>query len=185
MTRLSSFRRHLLILAVALPAALSCRATGPVTCSDGTTSKPGKDACSNHGGVQTAAASTSPKRDSAATPAKAAPAPAKAAPAPSAAQASTVACKDGSTSKAGSDACAQHGGVVKTSGTATPPAAPASGPTPEAALLGQSAPAAQPPTPARAPAGATAECKDGTYSMSKPSSTTCSKHGGVKKLLKQ
>jgi hypothetical protein len=174
MTRFGSLQRHLLILAVALPASLSCRASGPVTCSDGTTSAAGKDACSNHGGVQTAAAATGAKHDSAAVPSK--PAPAAAAPG-----ATTVACKDGSTSKGGNDACAQHGGVVKSPGTETSPAAPASGPTPEAALLGQSAPAAQPATPA----GATAECKDGTYSMSKPSSATCSKHGGVKKLLKQ
>jgi uncharacterized protein DUF3761 len=150
MTRLRSLHRHLLILAVALPAALSCRASGPVTCSDGTTSAPGKDACSNHGGVQTAAATTGAKHDSTAVPSKPAPAPSAAANA-------------------------------EAPGTETSPAAPASGPTPEAALLGQSAPTAQPPTPA----GATAECKDGTYSTSKPSSTTCSKHGGVKKLLKQ
>jgi hypothetical protein len=40
------------------------------------------------------------------------------------------------------------------------------------------------PTQADAPpAGATAECKDGTYSFSKHRSGTCSHHGGVKRWL--
>ena len=34
-----------------------------------------------------------------------------------------------------------------------------------------------------APKGATAMCKDNTYSMSKTRSGTCSKHGGVAKWL--
>jgi hypothetical protein len=33
------------------------------------------------------------------------------------------------------------------------------------------------------PAGATAQCKDGTYSMSKTSSGRCSHHGGVAKAM--
>jgi hypothetical protein len=33
------------------------------------------------------------------------------------------------------------------------------------------------------PAGATAQCKDGTYSMSKTASGRCSHHGGVAKVL--
>lgn len=35
-----------------------------------------------------------------------------------------------------------------------------------------------------APVGATAECKDGTYSFSKNRRGTCSHHGGVKRWLK-
>ena len=35
-----------------------------------------------------------------------------------------------------------------------------------------------------APAGATAECRDGTYSFSKNHRGTCSHHGGVKRWLK-
>ncbi|MBS0297415.1 MAG: DUF3761 domain-containing protein [Proteobacteria bacterium] len=42
-------------------------------------------------------------------------------------------------------------------------------------------PAATATTPA--PAGATALCKDGTYSMSKHHSGACSNHGGVAKWL--
>jgi hypothetical protein len=34
------------------------------------------------------------------------------------------------------------------------------------------------------PAGATAQCKDGTWSMSKTHSGSCSHHGGVAKFLK-
>jgi hypothetical protein len=36
---------------------------------------------------------------------------------------------------------------------------------------------------AAAPAGATAMCKDGTYSMSKTAQGRCSSHGGVDKVL--
>jgi hypothetical protein len=35
------------------------------------------------------------------------------------------------------------------------------------------------------PAGATAECEDGTYSFSESRSGTCSHHGGVKRWLKE
>jgi len=37
--------------------------------------------------------------------------------------------------------------------------------------------------PNAAPAGATAMCKDGTYSMSKTAQGRCSGHGGVAKVL--
>ncbi|MBV8799846.1 MAG: DUF3761 domain-containing protein [Alphaproteobacteria bacterium] len=38
-------------------------------------------------------------------------------------------------------------------------------------------------TAAAPPAGATAQCKDGTYSMSKTAKGRCSSHGGVAKVL--
>lgn len=41
-----------------------------------------------------------------------------------------------------------------------------------------------PPAAASAPAGATAKCKDGTYSFSKTHSGSCSHHGGVAAWLK-
>ena len=40
------------------------------------------------------------------------------------------------------------------------------------------------PGMAMAPKGATAKCKDGTYSMSQHHSGTCSHHGGVSDWLK-
>jgi hypothetical protein len=38
-------------------------------------------------------------------------------------------------------------------------------------------------TPASAPAGATGQCKDGTYTMSKTKQGACSNHGGLAKSL--
>jgi hypothetical protein len=82
-------------------------------------------------------------------------------------------CKDGTTSTAtGRGACSGHGGVQKASKSA--PAAPATAAAPAAA--------AAPPV-AAAPTGATAKCKDGTYSKSQHHSGTCSKHGGVAEWL--
>lgn len=99
-------------------------------------------------------------------------------------------CKDGTTSIAtGRGACSGHGGVQKASAgssasassssahAATPPASsvPASGSAMKAA-----APTTQSTTTGdTAPTGATAKCKDGTYSKSKQHSGACSKHGGV------
>jgi hypothetical protein len=76
-------------------------------------------------------------------------------PAPlwSQAAATTVTCKDGTTSKAGKGACSHHGGVV------TPTAA------------------APEKTAATKPAKATVTCNDGT--TSKPGKGACSHHGGV------
>ena len=50
------------------------------------------------------------------------------------------------------------------------------GPSAEAALMGKPRPGT--------PVGATAECKDGGYSMSKETNIACQGHGGVKKWLK-
>ncbi|HWJ37004.1 MAG TPA: DUF3761 domain-containing protein [Steroidobacteraceae bacterium] len=116
-------------------------------------------------------------------------------------------CKDGTTSAAtGRGACSGHGGVQKaakstaaaTTGNATAAtaAAPAATPTPSGAAS-PSAPAATaakstasvsksvPSAPAgnTDPTGATAKCKDGTYSKSKHHSGTCSHHGGVANWL--
>jgi hypothetical protein len=112
-------------------------------------------------------------------------------------------CKDGSTSTAtGRGACSGHGGVQKatagssgTSSSGSPTASTSSSSsaasTPPAS--GTAMKAAAPATPTASgtssspksttgntdPTGATAKCKDGTYSKAKTHSGACSKHGGV------
>jgi Protein of unknown function (DUF3761) len=127
------------------------------------------------------------------------------------AQASATApttCKDGTTSTAtGRGACSGHGGVQKAAagsdsgsspasaaaGTpsssapaATPPpsSVPSSGSASKATAPTTSAPGSTASKPANTdPTGATAKCKDGTYSKSQHHSGTCSKHGGVDQWL--
>jgi hypothetical protein len=115
------------------------------------------------------------------------------------AQAQTSICKDGTTSTAtGKGACSGHGGVdaAKTKAAAksaksaksssksaaTPPAA-------TAASVKSASPAKKDVAAAKSnndkdAAGATAQCKDGTYSHAASHSGACSKHGGVAKFLK-
>jgi len=98
-------------------------------------------------------------------------------------------CKDGTTSTAtGRGACSGHGGVQKAGKAAAAPATtePAS---PAAASAPASAPKAAPAAKSAAttgntdPTGATAKCKDGTYSKSKHHEGSCSHHGGVAEFL--
>ena len=109
-------------------------------------------------------------------------------------------CKDGTTSTAtGRGACSGHGGVQKSAAgsSAAGSSAPASSAAPGAPAAGSAsstAPAASAPAksadgakPAASgntdPTGATAKCKDGTYSKSKSHSGACSHHGGVAQWL--
>jgi hypothetical protein len=107
-------------------------------------------------------------------------------------------CKDGTTSTAtGRGACSGHGGVQKAakSGAAAAPAStesasPAATPAPaSSAAASKAAPAATAAPKAAAsagntdPTGATAKCKDGTYSKSKHHEGSCSHHGGVAEFL--
>jgi len=115
-------------------------------------------------------------------------------------------CKDGTTSAAsGRGACSGHGGVQKATKTSpsstsaaptagTAPAAPApssdaaSHSAPAAKAAARSTPSASKSAPAEAggksdPTGATAKCKDGTYSKSTHRTGTCSHHGGVAEWL--
>ena len=102
-------------------------------------------------------------------------------------------CKDGTTSTAtGRGACSGHGGVQKAAkpaaATATPAstesASPAATPAPSAAAS-KATPAGKAAATAgnSDPTGATAKCKDGTYSKSKHHKGSCSHHGGVAEFL--
>ena len=109
-------------------------------------------------------------------------------------------CKDGTTSTAtGRGACSGHGGVQKAanSGAAAAPAStesaspaaatasPAAAPKAAPAAAPKAAPAAKAAatTGNTDPTGATAKCKDGTYSKSKHHTGSCSHHGGVAEFL--
>ncbi len=124
-----------------------------------------------------------------------------------------VTCADGTTSPhGGKGACSKHGGIKKEAAAAKTEAAapaaaaaeaakPAAAAAPAAATAAPAAPAKPATTtkPAAAataasastpehsvnndPSGATAKCKDGTYSHSTTHSGTCSKHGGVAEWL--
>ncbi|SRR5258706_11053577 len=183
----------LMVFMLGLPAR-AADAGAPTTCKDGTTSTAtGRGACSGHGGVQRAAT------DKAAAAAPAEPAAAPAAPAAPAASGTPTTCKDGTTSMAtGRGACSGHGGVQKPSKSKpaldAPTSAPATAATPAAAAPAAAAPAAaksstvskSAPTATASntdPTGATAKCKDGTYSKSHHHSGTCSHHGGVAEWL--
>ena len=157
--------------------------TNPTTCKDGTTSAAtGRGACSGHGGVQKAP-----------TAKATAAAPASEPSAPMTSGGATT-CKDGTTSAAtGKGACSGHGGVqqatnAKPAAAATAAATPASAATSPATALTKSTPVATKSAPTAAasntnPTGATAKCKDGTYSKSQHHSGTCSSHGGVAEWL--
>lgn len=154
------------------PAARAAEAA-TVTCKDGTTSPGGRGACSHHGGVAKAAAATAP--------AAAAPAPAsQGGAAGTGAAAATVTCKDGTQSKAGRGACSHHGGIA-TAGAAAP--APAAAAPAKAAPPAASKPAAATSAKSDDATGATAKCKDGTYSHSQHHTGSCSHHGGVAEWL--
>jgi hypothetical protein len=125
-------------------------------CNDGTytKAKTEKGACSNHGGLKTWFANAG------STPAPAAPAPTTSpkatAPAPSA-----------------------------TPTNPPPPPAPAATAPPKTATpTNTQAPTATKTAPADAPQGATAKCKDGTYSKAQQHRGACSRHGGVAEWYK-
>ena len=98
---------------------------------------------------------------------------------------SPTTCKDGTTSTAtGRGACSGHGGVQKAS--KSKPAAEETTAAPAAAAAKSSVASKSAPTEAASntdPTGATAKCKDGTYSKSQHHTGTCSHHGGVAEWL--
>jgi hypothetical protein len=145
----------------------------------------------------------------AATPAAAPTTAAAAAPSGPPPAEATAKCKDGSywTNPSHRGACKKHGGVdqwlaanasaskASAASAAAPaaPAPPAAAPAPSASSKAAAAPAAPPkptaaataaPAPGNAPADATAQCKDGTYSHAQHHRGACAGHGGVQQWLK-
>ena len=125
---------------------------------------------------------------------------------PAAAQATAKAttqsvCKDGTTSASkGKGACSSHGGVDSLATAAAQKSAKATKARAEATKVsGDSSKAAAADSKAKRAeskatkaenkaehdsTGATAECKDGTYSHAKSAQGRCSSHGGVMKTMK-
>jgi hypothetical protein len=99
-------------------------------------------------------------------------------------------CKDGTTTtSSGKGTCSGHGGIQKAAKAkpATAATAPAPAAAPAAASAAKTSTATKSAPTATAsntdPTGATAKCKDGTYSKSAHRSGTCSSHGGVAEWL--
>ena len=176
----------LLAFALTLPTH-AADATAPTTCTDGTTSNAtGKGACSGHGGVQKATSIDDECRSGSRHSSG------------SAGrtggerwsnhlqgrydlQRHRQGCMQRSWRRAESDQV--HAGGCACCGCSGPAATPA-----PATTAAKSTPSATKSAPTATagntdPTGATAKCKDGTYSKSQHRSGTCSSHGGVAEWL--
>ena len=143
-------------LALAAPAGAKSAAQAQVQCTDGTTAKSGRGACSHHGGVAKGAAAQTGS-------AKAVPSePSAAAPAPRSDQQAGTEAKE----PQGNAKTQNNGGVL-------------------GGLFGRRPANDTPRSSTRdAKSGSpTARCKDGTMSYSAHHSGTCSGHGGVQDWL--
>lgn len=149
--------------ALALPASAKSKAKADVTCADGSTSKAGRGACSHHGGVADASASTA-KPEKARSKARA-----------DASESPSTKAEEKKAEEKKPEEKKSSGGILgglfgKKSDTAQ-----------------GRAPATTPRSSTRdAKSGnPTARCKDGTTSYSAHHSGTCSGHGGVAEWLEK
>lgn len=177
----------LVAVLLALPAALPAQGA-TTTCADGTKSTAtGKGACSGHGGVK----KDGDKGEKNKTTKDAGKNDADEQKGSGAGEAKgsedhdksekQVKCGDGSMSAGGKGACSHHGGVAKgkegddshakSAATGTS-ASTGKGESHENAGKGDKGESSK-------AEGATAKCKDGSYSHSKQHNGACSKHGGV------
>jgi Protein of unknown function (DUF3761). len=145
---------------VVISASTASAQARTVACVDGTRSAGGRGACSGHGGVQTAARKADAKAD-----AKAAKADAKAAK-PEAKADAKVAKVD---AKADAKVAKADAKAAKIDAKADAKVTKADAKEDEKAD--------------RDSHGATAECKDHTYSHAKSHQGACSRHGGVARFL--
>jgi hypothetical protein len=140
--------------ALALPASAKAKAKADVTCSDGTTSKAGRGACSHHGGVAHASAPAAKAEKSASAKTNERP--------------DTPARADEKKPEEKSSGGILGGLFGKRSDSAQ----------------GRSSSASPRSSTRDAKSGTpTARCKDGTTSYSAHRSGTCSNHGGVAEWL--
>lgn len=153
--------------ALVLPVTLLTQVPAGATakCTDGTysTATSTKGRCSGHGGVASLVSHKKPASSTATSR-----------------TASTSKPRNTAAPTQRAPAAAKTTRTTSSRSTPVTPAAPASNP--------EASPAATIPTvraPAGAPAGATAQCKDGTYSTSKVHTGACSRHGGVSQWLQQ
>jgi hypothetical protein len=156
--------------------------TPQVKCKDGTLSKVGEGACSDHGGLAPADALPTKR-----TPVTVEEDRRVAPQTPAMGKPASVRCKDGTIVPGGQGACFNGGGVDKATSYAPLPVPDS---TTRAVHDGEARaynPKAElttdPPLEAATPGQATARCKDGTLSHAKHHSDTCAGHAGVEAWL--
>jgi len=160
-------------LLLATPAS-AAKESGPVTCADGTTSPHGgKGACSGHGGIKKAEAST--KKPAKETKEKETKAKTKAKEKEKETKAKATKAKEKETRKKETK---KKASPSETPAAITAPAAAPATATPAKREASESKSRAN-----TDPSGATARCKDGTYSHAQTHQGACSRHGGVAEWL--
>jgi hypothetical protein len=165
------------VIAMALGLASPALAANQVTCKDGTTANAGRGACSGHGGVKKASVTQRAKGSLS-----------RAGRWTKGAVGGTVTCHDGTTGR-GRNACRGHGGIASARAKATASRHDTAARRVQARTGNAAARTTDKAEPgargseATDAAGATARCKDGTWSHAANHQGACSDHGGVAEWL--